>query len=240
MILNMTGGGNPLNFKVVGNPKPSNPSENTIWVDTDIPISFYAISPPMDDSALHIEEGCVWIATGSSFNAAFNALKKNALVVCPIAAYQYIGGIWVQKEAQIYQNGTWVDCALVLVSNGTMLVNPTRFVREGSANVSLSGNKITWGSGASACGYEFADVDVTDRNRIYAKVSYTRGSSVGHFKLEVGSAYVNIGADDTSGNNVDLTLDVTNISGRVDVQFYVQGGGGKGVCTLTIHELHIE
>lgn len=31
-------GGAPLNFRVVGNPQPSNPKENIIWVNTDVPI----------------------------------------------------------------------------------------------------------------------------------------------------------------------------------------------------------
>lgn len=35
MIHNMVGGGASLNFKVVGNPQPANPSKNTIWIDTD-------------------------------------------------------------------------------------------------------------------------------------------------------------------------------------------------------------
>lgn len=38
------GGTNPLNFKVVGNPQPSNPKENTIWVDTDVPITGWEFS----------------------------------------------------------------------------------------------------------------------------------------------------------------------------------------------------
>lgn len=239
MIFNMSGGGGAaLNFKVMGGTaEPSNPAENTIWIDTDAKITGWLFSSHQPENPA---EGMVWIATGSASNAEFNALKKNNITVYPMSAKQYVNGAWVNKTAKSYQNGAWVDWALVLASNSTMLVIPTRFVREGSSNVSLSGNKITWGSGDSACGYEFADVDVTDRNRIYAKVSYTRGSSVGHFKLEVGSAYVNIGSDDTSENNVDLTLDVTNIIGKVDVQFYVQGGSGKGVCTLTIHEMRIE
>ena len=33
------GGSNPLNFKVVGNPQPSNPAENTIWVNTIVDIT---------------------------------------------------------------------------------------------------------------------------------------------------------------------------------------------------------
>lgn len=40
MILNMTGGGNPLNFKVVGGTSaPASPKENTIWVNTDTAIA---------------------------------------------------------------------------------------------------------------------------------------------------------------------------------------------------------
>lgn len=38
-FLHGNGGANPLNFKVVGNPQPTNPRENTIWVDTDVPIT---------------------------------------------------------------------------------------------------------------------------------------------------------------------------------------------------------
>lgn len=41
MIFNMTGGGTSLNFKVVGNPQPASPKENTIWVNTNTPISGY-------------------------------------------------------------------------------------------------------------------------------------------------------------------------------------------------------
>ena len=33
------GGNNPLNFKVVGNPQPESPKENTIWVNTDTEIT---------------------------------------------------------------------------------------------------------------------------------------------------------------------------------------------------------
>ena len=37
--LNNKAGGTSLNFEVVGNPKPSNPKENTIWVNTDVDIT---------------------------------------------------------------------------------------------------------------------------------------------------------------------------------------------------------
>jgi hypothetical protein len=38
------GGGSSLNFKVIGNPKPETAKENTIWVDTDTPITSWDFS----------------------------------------------------------------------------------------------------------------------------------------------------------------------------------------------------
>ena len=46
MIFNMTaGGGTALNFKVVGNPQLESPSENTIWLNTDVEITGWEITP---------------------------------------------------------------------------------------------------------------------------------------------------------------------------------------------------
>lgn len=105
MIFNMTGGGNAsLNFKVVGNPQPSNPSENTIWVNTDTEITswhFCATEP------VTYVEGTVWIQVGDSSDLEFNALKKNGIMSYPLFVKQYVGGSWVKKDAEIYNDGVW-------------------------------------------------------------------------------------------------------------------------------------
>lgn len=98
--------GAELNFEIVGNPQPAEAKENTIWVDTDTPISgwdFNATEPakPVPD--------IVWIYIGTTSPAAFNTLKKNGIHVYPISAKQYIGGEWVTKTAKSYQNGKWVE-----------------------------------------------------------------------------------------------------------------------------------
>ena len=100
-------GGGGLNFKVVGSPQPpASPKENMIWLNTDVPISSYvfsAIQPePMD-------EGMVWIYTGTSSPVAFNALKKNGIQVYPISAKQYVSGAWVNKTAKSYHDETWKE-----------------------------------------------------------------------------------------------------------------------------------
>lgn len=119
------GGGASLNFKVVGNPQPQNPKENTIWLNTDTKITgwiFSALQPSVMD------DGYVWFPTSASSNAEFNALKKNVIQVYPSSAKQYIGGAWVYKEAKIYQGGAWID-----------FVTDVYLWKNGVANEALTG-----------------------------------------------------------------------------------------------------
>lgn len=107
MILNMTGGGAPLNFKVVGGTaEPASPAENMIWVNTDAEITGWVFSPEAPESPA---EGLVWIKTGLFSAVAFNALKKNGLRVCPIQAKQRISGAWADKTAKSLLGGNWAD-----------------------------------------------------------------------------------------------------------------------------------
>lgn len=100
------GGGAGLNFKIVGNPQPSDPKENTIWVDTDEEITGWTFSANEPESPVG---GNVWITVGASSSAQFNAVKKNSIMVYPLSAKQYVSGAWVDKTVKSYQNGAWVD-----------------------------------------------------------------------------------------------------------------------------------
>ena len=100
-------GGAGLNFKVVGGTtQPSNPSENTIWVNTSATITSWIFSAT---EPANPTEGMVWITIGTSSTVAFNALKKNGIQVYPIAVKQYVSGKCVDKTAKSYQGGKWVD-----------------------------------------------------------------------------------------------------------------------------------
>lgn len=115
------GDGAPLNFKVVGNLQPDNPKENTIWVDTDVPITSWIFSAEEPSPA---EAGMVWISVGTSSSVAFNALRKNSVQVYPLSAKQYISGAWVNVTAMSYQNGEWSAWVtnLVVLKDGTLYV----------------------------------------------------------------------------------------------------------------------
>ena len=101
------GGGNPLNFKVVGGTtEPSNAKENMIWVNTDTEITSWVFSAEQPSSP---SSGMVWVQTGVFSNAAFNGLKKNGIQVNPLSAKQYVGSSFKDKTAKSYQSGVWVE-----------------------------------------------------------------------------------------------------------------------------------
>lgn len=136
-------GGAGLNFKVVGNPQPTSPNENTIWVNTDTAIDGYSIGTT---APMNPVEGAIWFNTSTTSNAAFNALKKNSLMVYPNSCQQYVSGAWVNKTAKIYQGGTWKDWNVVLFCDGVTTsgysitsINSTNVNQNGYLGYSRSG-----------------------------------------------------------------------------------------------------
>ena len=123
MIFNIVSGsgGAGLNFSITGNPKPDGPAENTIWIDTNEPISGWTISA---DEPAKVENS-VWINAGSFSQVAFNALKENCIMVYPLSAKQCLGGSWVSKTAQSWQGGKWVDWFRYLYNHGDECIDLT-------------------------------------------------------------------------------------------------------------------
>lgn len=118
MIFNMNGGGVNLNFKVVGNPQPGSAKENTIWVNTDVDITGRILSPI---KPINPTEGMVWILTGDTSAASFEALRIGDYqfdTISPINAKQYVDGAWMNVIAKIYQGGAWIDIACYLYNLG--------------------------------------------------------------------------------------------------------------------------
>lgn len=109
-----SGGGSSLNFKVVGNPQPETAKENTIWVDAET-ISGWVFSATEPEAP---QDNMVWIQTIMTSPVAFNALKKNGIMVYPLAAKQYTGGAWVDKTAKTWKGNAWADWATWLYDSG--------------------------------------------------------------------------------------------------------------------------
>lgn len=116
MIINMSCGGANLNFKIVGGTSvPTSPSNNTIWVNTNVEITTWVFSVTEPESPV---EGMVWLGTGRTSSVAFNVLKKNTIKVYPVSAKQYISGSWTNVEPKSYMNNEWVSWAIYLFNSG--------------------------------------------------------------------------------------------------------------------------
>ena len=108
-------GGADLNFEVVGGTtQPSNPKENTIWVNTGTEITGWVFSV---DEPGEPAEGLVWMRTGTN-GTRFNALLDNEIEVRFGSAQQYANDTWTDVDAVIYQSGEWVSISAVLFYKG--------------------------------------------------------------------------------------------------------------------------
>jgi hypothetical protein len=105
--INSIPAGMELNFEVVGGTtKPTNPKENTIWVNTDTEITGWHFSATQPEN---MAEGEVWFETGTASDIAFNALKENAIQVYPSSVIQRVSGKLKEVVAKTYKNGAWVE-----------------------------------------------------------------------------------------------------------------------------------
>lgn len=120
-------GGASLNFSVVGGTvQPTNPKENTIWVNTATAIGewqFAAAEPVVRADGSALVTGDVWIKTGVDTNVEFNALRKNGIKLKLVNSYQWDGSAWTTKTAKIYLNGKWTGLSFVLYEKGTFSVD---------------------------------------------------------------------------------------------------------------------
>ena len=212
-------GGGGLNFKVVGRlTQPADPSKNTIWVNTDVPVSSYAFQVSAPDAP---DEGAVWILTGTSSSVSFNAIKKHSVLVYPISAKQYVGGDWRNVSAYIYQDDEWVEFSKTF--DGYLFNN-------GSVNEDITGGWVACDSLATVedtlSGYEgnvpgqYAGVCRT-ANKIdltnYKTVKANRSDGYGTMALYLDEK-VTAGPYATSTQTGELSLDVSDLVGEYHIR----------------------
>lgn len=118
---NLGGGSGGLNFKVVGYATKAElladtPKENTIGIITTNKITgwMFAAADPAEPV-----EGMVYITTGKESGIAFNALKKNGIMVYPLSAKQYVNDALVDVTAMSYQDGEWREWVTYISINET-------------------------------------------------------------------------------------------------------------------------
>lgn len=237
MIFNINGGGSAgLDFKVVCNPQPTNPNKNTIWVNTDEPITSWAFSATQPENAI---EGMVWFFSAVFSHVEFNSLKKDTLQIYPIYARQYIGTEWVEKLVKSYQDDEWVDWSIIyLYKNGNTFDNLTGGYNTygytgdyGYSNIYLNETqiKIHVGGGTDCHATTIKPIDFTNISTLHFVIdSLTTTSEAAklHFKVTdtpISTVLSNVGdgaeiaytcPTNASGVKKTISLDVFNIKGR--------------------------
>lgn len=215
------GGGNPLNFKVVGGmTQPSNPSENTIWVNTSVNITSWLFSATEPAAP---KEGMVWITTGNSSTVEFNALKKNGIQVYPISAKQYVSGAWVNKTVKSYRGGKFVywipEGALywkgveAIEWAGTWAKEAEQMTRVGGTSpfYQYSKNKVSF----SGHRYLEADVAFTGGGSVKNSMYIVVMNGISSDETTPIGAVANIAV--TQGSDGVFTLDVSGINGSYHI-----------------------
>ena len=212
-------GGSSLNFKVVGGTtQPSNPVRNMLWANTATPITGYIFSAtePTD-----LNDGMLWIATGTSSGAAFNALKKDCLMVYPLSAKQRISGALANVVVKVYQDG-WKDLLTEVVFFGDGAINTEVFgeiqVASGHNSNTFYGGNIGFGSYVDISASKLFDVSAF--NTVECVIGVWNYLHVNMYLVDSsGKAYKlsTITSDQVAGGL--LTFDVSDYSGEYYVRF---------------------
>lgn len=223
-----------LNFSVVGGTtQPSNPKENTIWVNTDKAVKGWAFSVTEPDNPV---EGMVWIQTGQSSTVAFNALKKENLQVYPLSAKQYVNSTFVDVSAKIYRANSWTDIIqqLWIVKDGitTYAFN----VNTGSASIATDGTDLVFKT--TDAGYhtlKLLNIDLTNHDTLHVVINSISGFTESRkptFNIYNKSGDVVATKALPYQGSVDFTIDISSLTGMYDIGMYWEFAGVVKVTSM--------
>ncbi len=226
-------GGAALNFKITASvAQPENPKENTVWVETDTPFSYYifdATQPSGREQAGGLQEGDLWFSSGSLSPHPMNIAKKNAVKIYPVSVYQFLNGGFVQKQARIFKNGAWHILILSLFESGN-----THATLSGGWVGGTVGQVISLGTDTSTSTNNL--IDLTGVNTIVVK--YYRSTSYEmEFRLGISNLYKtgnyfdrvvqNVYGGGGTGYNQTIELDVSDVTGSYYIKAYHRGFGSS-------------
>lgn len=257
-IVNAGGGALPVDV-VGGATKPSNPMENTIWVETTNPVTAWAIGYNFPDTP---KEGMVAaLCRGGNAPASLElGFPDTSVKISPAYYYQYLSGEWVSKAGSAYQNGSWADSSNYLYNRG---VWNAAFKDAGFTPYSPGGIDPDIGHLHFSL-QRFTDLDeqyvngavinLTGISKIAIEYTCAYHAYSGHtnfprFKLYAADGttellpYVAFNA--TAGQQSQITtqeFDVSSIEAGVKLCFGTRNDGYKessGVCNLDIYSIKL-
>ena len=248
------GGGNaPLNFKVAGGTaEPANPRENMTWIHTDVPITRHYFSATQPEN---MAEGEVWISTGRSSRVAFNALKKNSIMVYPMKAKQMVSGSLVERTAKTYQDGQWREWTTYLFTNGDECADITGGWQSAMVSDSCTLTKEITDAGvlrmtAAAGGnhrkgyfYTEKEIDLSGADSVRFNITEFYATNDGNAKSIYISPRNALGspvAEAVISGIGEMSLDVTGLDGAYSVVFCLGGTTDGNYTTVAVDGIWLD
>lgn len=214
--------GAELNFKVVGGTtRPSDPKENTIWVNTSTNITGWIFSAT---ELINTPPGVVWFAVGSSSDMEFNALKENTLCVYPQKIYQRIADEWEQRGGEIYQSGGWKEFITLeyVIYKGELkesfqIETTTATYEHIGECLVFKSTKASSGNGSIKISNAGQDIDLSNYSTLYYDIEATSPRSGTSDFIRIGvsggsSITKNLGIDDPVTRQI-FPIDISGLSG---------------------------
>lgn len=249
--------GTELNFEVVGGKTPpSNPKENTIWINTSTPISRWFIGSTSNIQASPVD-GMVMIITTNSSNLSFNALKDGFLFVNPVMAGQFKLNSWDFVDFKIYKEGSWQgyypDGALYYHGNevasltgGWVVSNRTydcaagaytkhsdrielRTTGESTSIRAYTNNRISL-NGIDKIGFRVVDSTLFSGNGVFTLILTEYPDAPNEW-----TRYVNI-----SGETGYYQMDVSDLNGEYFVSIEIRQNGSGNTGMIAFDEVMLE
>lgn len=224
--------------------------ENTIWVNTEAEITGWVFSA---EEPAAPAEGMVWFFTPSPNTVAFDALKKNSIMVYPNAAKQYVSGAWKDVEAAVYLAGVWtvMDDTFWLYKDGTEF--PTRTgdlvyvkIPDSSGNngeptvTRNSDNLVITGAQYGGARFYAKKINLTDFNKLcFEGTMNTNLYDSLRLKLGVWTSTTGNPVASKIGQHINgttLEISVANLSGEHYVGFWIMDTNSK----ITVKKLWLE
>ena len=209
-----------LNFEVVGGTtEPTNPKENTIWVNTDTGITGWYFSATQPENMV---EGEVWLLIGDSSDVEFNVLKVNGIQIYPLEAKQMVSGALVDVEEKIYQNEEWKELLVIdyIIQDGNNIVDVHKSGTFREFTPNNNGNLLI----STGSGYHhvyFNNIDLTNKDYIILE-GEINSTSACQLRVCNNGGYSNV-ISSVQCTYSGATLDISALSGYYTVELYFTG-----------------
>lgn len=213
--LNFNSGGAALNVSVIGGTtRPVNPTNNTIWVNTPIPVSikktYFQATQPSDTSL-----GALWILTAGSSKTPFSYLSGYNFMCYPTNSFIYNGTTWEAVSAQTYYNNAWVIWVNIFLQGADKFTDITGgydYTKSGSAgsvNINSPNGFVIdcHGDNVEAAGHA-PTISITSNNAVNLMGINTLRFTWSNINVPSGAGTGSVGISSTKNGNMTKSTSI--------------------------------